>query len=1516
MKRLLCFCLVWGMALALFPALPASASGLDGWNVDGSGVVDTEVVVDTSEFHTGSSSLKITRSTPKKSNVYTEIYQYLPVEKGKTYRYGVWVKAKGSVKDSVSLIVDWGARANLSPVESTFDWTWYDFSYTHLTDAKNVILRFVVNSPCQALWIDDAEFVEVSSDAASQENMLKNPGFEGSNAAAVPEDTENVVEPFNTLISESDFTAQEFYDVLAGSKVIPVYHAQDIAIDADLSEWASSPAVKLPTLANQKTQWLLQDVDATMTLKFMYDEKYLYVSAYVEDNVYYPIEGSQYWAGDGLQMCLGDIDGSYGAEIGIGYLEKSGISKYSTDYGESQMEDLQVDVKVSPLENGKNAIVYEMGIPWALRWGEFQEEVPFSILYNENDGLGRISAIQLSPGISESKSNVEFPTLKMVPQGNEFFAWSDPLVRTFMNTDAPYGVYVMNTSSADQEFTIRVDELSYEDKLTVPAGSVRKFTGMTQLDKSGTQSLDVLVSCGEQQEMVTCTFDVKTDPDFYVNSVATVKAKADEISALIDQCYERGLTTDYEDVAEFLLTRFQEYIQTDITVGNMSRVDNNMEELDRIYNIAKADLEAYLAGTKTPKAVPRYRTSEMDIDGLVLTADAELNGKTERRPTYFVGYGHFNQAKMDIPIFNSVGANIIQFDLGPRSFVNLPSSAPGFTLGGTYNVQSEMVEDKSGEWPNKYLKVSCSDPATANVFSRLSQKVVVEPYTTYEYGFRIKATDAETFWTGMEEWPDERHEISGTFDWKEFSFEYTTGGDHELLENETLFNIVFERPATEILIDDMWVRKKGTTENLLFNGDLEARTIVENGKMIIDASEQVAAAFESAEKNNVAVNFLLSAHYFPTGLLNETESALPGQMVYLNPKSERVKEIISDYLKVILPKIGKYKSLNSICILNEPVFASLQAPEYWQEDFVAYLTTLYEGDINQLNEVYGSDYTSFDEVQMPKDLDTTPLFHDWKQFNDELTHEWVSWYTQEVKKYLPDVPVHSKIMQPIYANDSALRLHILYGLEPELYAEVSDLNGNDAYNYYNSSSRDALEKFMWYDLQTSLKLMPVVNSEDHIFADGAVLYHPNIALHGGTDIWQGALHGRGQTTIWMWEHEYLESVLSNSVLTRPDAIYEIARASLDLNRLAYEMTALETREGQIGIIASELTRVYQTSYANNLYSAYTAAMFNGQAVGFVSDTQMKNIHRYPIVFAPNITNTYPEALDELIRYIDGGGKLVLLGEDCFGRDERNLPLDEEKVNYIRTHATVIPTENDDYYLVSPTGEELQAIMAEMLDEKNMRRVRIVDAETGEDVRDIEFRYADYNDSLLINLCNFKWGNDISVKILVDGKEVESCTELRSGEVYGSTFQPQPYVPILLQIDGDKQVMEEGIRLQIGNPVMTIDGARTVVDPGNYDVTPQIVDGRTLLPVRKIVESLGGTVEWEEQTQKVTITKGSDVIVLTLGDKTAYVNGEARLLDTAPETIQERTMLPIRFIAENLGLDVEWREKAQMVILRD
>lgn len=99
-----------------------------------------------------------------------------------------------------------------------------------------------------------------------------------------------------------------------------------------------------------------------------------------------------------------------------------------------------------------------------------------------------------------------------------------------------------------------------------------------------------------------------------------------------------------------------------------------------------------------------------------------------------------------------------------------------------------------------------------------------------------------------------------------------------------------------------------------------------------------------------------------------------------------------------------------------------------------------------------------------------------------------------------------------------------------------------------------------------------------------------------------------------------------------------------------------------------------------------------------------------------------------------------------------------------------------------------------------------------------------------------------------------------------------------------------------------------------DVPPLLTGGRVLVPVRVVAEALGAKVHWNEEARKVVITRPQAEITLVLGKNTASVNGTPAPLDVSAQIAGGRTLVPLRFVSEALGLAVDWDGATKTVML--
>jgi hypothetical protein len=122
-----------------------------------------------------------------------------------------------------------------------------------------------------------------------------------------------------------------------------------------------------------------------------------------------------------------------------------------------------------------------------------------------------------------------------------------------------------------------------------------------------------------------------------------------------------------------------------------------------------------------------------------------------------------------------------------------------------------------------------------------------------------------------------------------------------------------------------------------------------------------------------------------------------------------------------------------------------------------------------------------------------------------------------------------------------------------------------------------------------------------------------------------------------------------------------------------------------------------------------------------------------------------------------------------------------------------------------------------------------------------------------------------------------------------------------------------ILMKIDDPKMLVDEAYQEIDPGR-GTSPMLLNERTMVPIRAIIESMGGEVGWEGATSTVSLDTGEYSVSMRIGNKSITANGAAKEMDVAPEIINERTMLPLRFVAENTGCEIAWIGATREIII--
>lgn len=125
---------------------------------------------------------------------------------------------------------------------------------------------------------------------------------------------------------------------------------------------------------------------------------------------------------------------------------------------------------------------------------------------------------------------------------------------------------------------------------------------------------------------------------------------------------------------------------------------------------------------------------------------------------------------------------------------------------------------------------------------------------------------------------------------------------------------------------------------------------------------------------------------------------------------------------------------------------------------------------------------------------------------------------------------------------------------------------------------------------------------------------------------------------------------------------------------------------------------------------------------------------------------------------------------------------------------------------------------------------------------------------------------------------------------------------LSEIDAELDAMEDA-------PIVVYDN--TIL---GFEQAPVIDEGRTLIPIRFLFEKMGATVDWNGETQTATITQNNTAVAFSIDDTEADVNGQTVSMDVPAKLVNGKTMVPVRFLSENLGYTVGWDEDNRIITI--
>ncbi len=519
---------------------------------------------------------------------------------------------------------------------------------------------------------------------------------------------------------------------------------------------------------------------------------------------------------------------------------------------------------------------------------------------------------------------------------------------------------------------------------------------------------------------------------------------------------------------------------------------------------------------------------------------------------------------------------------------------------------------------------------------------------------------------------------------------------------------------------------------------------------------------DDAAKHNVRVDWLLSPHYFPAWALRKYPQLTKGGGGFFGfcVDDPAAKAMVEKFLRLVVPMIKDKPALNSICLSNEPVFDNIANCDNTRQMWIDYLTRTHR-DIATLNKRYGTGYASFADVPYSGD----PQAYDWIVFDQQRFAGWHKWMADIIHQIAPNVPTHAKVMSN-ELNPGAVG----WATNQEMFGNLLEMNGNDCYEFPAGDGIDPWMMNTCYDIQRSMARKPVFNSENHIAPDGSNYY---IAPRNfRTALWQGAIHGQGCTTIWVWERAFENSNgFIGSVFERPGCAEAVGKTCVDLNRFAEEITALETVKAPVAIIYSNSSMIRNGGdYTNAVMQAYQALAFRGIKIDFISENQLAagKGADYKLIVAPQ-TTTLTDAAFAGLKQLPASTHVMAFNA-CFTRNEYGRLRPDDEIKRIAISR---------FYFGSYAERLWPQMRKHLEDSEAGSDYAVVDAKTGDPVWGVEWLPAKCGGRTIMNLISYN-SKPVEVKILRNGKQI-TARDLLSLGGRASVAVLQPLTPALAEV---------------------------------------------------------------------------------------------------------------------------------------
>ena len=529
----------------------------------------------------------------------------------------------------------------------------------------------------------------------------------------------------------------------------------------------------------------------------------------------------------------------------------------------------------------------------------------------------------------------------------------------------------------------------------------------------------------------------------------------------------------------------------------------------------------------------------------------------------------------------------------------------------------------------------------------------------------------------------------------------------------------------------------------------------------------IIPALKRAWENDVRVCILLSPHLLPRWFWKQYPELKGTTGKPFEPLSDwnapAYRRLLKAYLGIVIPYLKASpwsKAIHSLCLSNEAVYRECDwSKKPFRMAFIKWLENKY-GSIDIFNKTSGCEFGEFATVAQAQ-ADNVTIKYEFQCYKRETFSDFHRWLDGQVHRYWPDVLTSTKIM--VFNTLKSSKLN--EGVDPELFADFSSLNGNDNYMIYKHGKwiSDWLTTSMSHDLQYSMKNTSIFNSENHVIIDQYKKMIPYGHIYTAT--FQQLMHGVGSIVTWVWQEADFKLISQRAsrdgnISYRPINIIAQGNAALDGNRLSTPITRFVEYNPQVALLYSPTSYIHTPyRYSSAVKKLYETLSFTGYKLGFISEKQLAsgNFKNVKVLFVPNAAYIRRDAAKKLEEFIKTGGRVITYGNSLkfnqFGH----------KLNFKAKTFTLAET-------------ALNAVALRKL--INLKTPVVVEAIHANGNAGVVWRMVPDGNSWLMNLVNYNFhARRLKVKIPDDMK----ITNLITGKTQAKEFDLKPLQPLLLKI---------------------------------------------------------------------------------------------------------------------------------------